>query len=961
MNPPLGSFHPEKLAVVLSSAFFAPDQIVELRAIGVTDGYGRRFTAAGYFDQEHRSKLAEHALLLSEKAQGVYVTLNPINPALLARRCNRVAKADAGDLTKDKDVVARRWLLIDTDPDRVAGVSATDTEKEEARGTALAVRDFLRGRGWPDPILADSGNGFHLLYRINLPADDHGRVQRVLTTIAGRFDTGRVKIDQSVYNPARICKLPYTWARKGDLTFDRPHRRSALLEVPPTGRVLDPAGEAAAWRAEVVPTELIDSLATEGSAGATPTNPDPPPPAAEPVTSGTSKSYAHRLLVDRWLADRSVGFRSKPEPDGKGRTIYALDTCPFDPAHGPDAAVMQAPDGKLSAHCFHNGCAGLGWKDFKAKIGRPESHHYDPPLAGPGRARPAPSPVNLDDPRRPVEITTEEFRVNTEVTEELAKEEQALFQRNGELVRVVVVKPDEGGPRVSTVPRIEVIPQAALRDMISRRVEFFKEEREQTKVKHPPAWCVGAVASRGEWPGVRHLIGVVPFPVLRPDGSILTRPGYDTATGLFLHWNGKPLKVPENPTHEDARRAAAELLDVVSDFPFAADMHKAAWLAGLLTPLARPAFEGPAPLFLVDANVRAAGKGMLLEVISRLVTGNPFPILSYPAGSKDGEEELRKKITTVLMYGDRMVLLDNLTGGFGDGTLDRCLTSTEWQDRQLGSNRQFRGPMDVTFYATGNNVVVRADTARRVCHVRLESPEERPEERGDFKRPHLISWVLDERERLLSAALTILRAYHLAGRPDLGLKPWGSFESWSRVVRSAVAWCGLPDPGETRQVVQEQADETGRGLRQLLVALELIDPDRRGLTAAEIVGRAYDEDARDSPEVREMLVAALEALISKPDGRRLGYRLRHLRKRVVDGRFLDLAGQEGGVNRWVVRPSREFFTRPGVSPSSPSCAFSDAPAQKDIEEMPDMAPAGWPAEREYGRHRPLYADQRLPD
>jgi hypothetical protein len=262
---------------------------------------------------------------------------------------------------------------------------------------------------------------------------------------------------------------------------------------------------------------------------------------------------------------------------------------------------------------------------------------------------------------------------------------------------------------------------------------------------------------------------------------------------------------------------------------------------------------------------------MLLEVISRVVTGNPFPVLSYPAGSKDGEEELRKKITTVLMYGDRLILLDNLTGGFGDGTLDRCLTSTEWQDRQLGSNRQFRGRMDVTFYATGNNVAVRADTARRICHIRLESPEERPEDRADFKRPHLVAWVMDNRPRLLRAALTILRAYHLAGRPDPGLKPWGSFESWSRLVRNAVAWCGLPDPGETRQVVQEQADETGRGLRQLLAALELIDPDRRGLTAAEIVGRAYDPDTRDSPEVREMLVAAIEALVSRPDGRKLGY------------------------------------------------------------------------------------------
>jgi hypothetical protein len=955
----------QQLAAVWSVALFGPDQVVELRAIGVADGYGRSFVSAGYFDADSRDKLAEAALQLTERAQGVYVTMNPLNPALLARRCNRVAKAEPGSLTKDKDVQVRRWLLIDADPIRVAGVSATDQEKEDAWAQALAVREYLRSRGWPDPILADSGNGFHLLYRIDLPADDGGLIERALAALANRFDTAAAKIDRAVHNPSRMCKLPYTWSRKGDGTPDRPHRQAMLLDVPPTGTVRDPFAEAASWKVDVVPVDLIEALAADGDATSAPIGPGPtPPPAVASVGTATNGRFRHRLHVDRWLADRAVSFRLKPEPDGKGRAVYALDACPFDVAHGPDAAVMQAPDGKLAAYCFHNGCAGRGWKDFKAKLGKPDPHHYDPPLPGKARKPPPVPRANLGGTRRPVEITTEEHRVNNEVIEELAKED-ALYQRNGELVRVVVLQLDEDGPRVSAAPRIEAVPVPALRDTISRRVEFFRtvvtDDEEAAELKHPPAWCVSAVSARGEWPAVRQLTGVVPFPVLRPDGSILVTPGYDPATGLFLHWVADPLEVPDRPTRDDARRAATHLLDVVSDFPFQADMHRGAWLGGLLTPLAKPAFDGPAPLFLVDANVRAAGKGMLLEVLSRIVTGNPFPVLSYPAGSKDGEEELRKKITTFLMYGDRMVLLDNLTGGFGDGTLDRCLTATEWQDRQLGANRQFRGPIDVTFYATGNNVEVRADTARRICHIRLESPEERPEERSDFRRPHLISWVLDNRTRLLTGALTILRAYHVAGRPDHGLKPWGSFESWSRLVRNAVVWCGLTDPGETRQVVQEKADETGRGLRQLLAALEFVDPDRRGLTAAEIVRRATDEDTRMSSEVREMLVSALDALVSKPDGRKLGYRLRHLRRRVVDGRFLDLAGQDGGVNRWIVRSSKEFAGEAVSCPPSPACPSDDTCGLKDIEGMQDMVPAG-PEPNLVGHTRDsLYQDQRLPD
>jgi hypothetical protein len=86
-------------------------------------------------------------------------------------------------------------------------------------------------------------------------------------------------------------------------------------------------------------------------------------------------------MVDRWLSDRGVAFRVKSEPDGKGRTVYVLKECPFDPSHGdPDSCVMQDPHGKLSAQCFHNSCSGRGWQDFKQRIGAPERHHYDPPL-----------------------------------------------------------------------------------------------------------------------------------------------------------------------------------------------------------------------------------------------------------------------------------------------------------------------------------------------------------------------------------------------------------------------------------------------------------------------------------------------------------------------------------------------------------------------------------------------------
>src|SRR5262249_38810007 len=107
---------------------------------------------------------------------------------LLARRANRADRAESGDGASDADVTGRRCLLVDVDPKRPSGVSATDDEKGLALELARDVRHYLTGRGWPAPILADSGNGYHLQYKIDLPADDGGTVERCLKVLAAEFD-----------------------------------------------------------------------------------------------------------------------------------------------------------------------------------------------------------------------------------------------------------------------------------------------------------------------------------------------------------------------------------------------------------------------------------------------------------------------------------------------------------------------------------------------------------------------------------------------------------------------------------------------------------------------------------------------------------------------------------------------------------------------------------------------------
>lgn len=227
-----------------------PGHAVELRALEVDPG-GRGFphTAVGFYDRAHLRDMAREALLLSGEAKGVYFTLNPLIKDLLARVNNKTKKSKGGDAATDKEVVRRRWLLVDCDPVRTAGVSASGGEKALARQCIEQVMAELKRRVWPDPVVADSGNGYHALYRIALAADDGGLIKRCLTALATRFDTAAVKVDATVFNPSRICKLYGTWARKGDGTPERPHRRSAILHVP------EPP--------EVVPVALLESLAAD--------------------------------------------------------------------------------------------------------------------------------------------------------------------------------------------------------------------------------------------------------------------------------------------------------------------------------------------------------------------------------------------------------------------------------------------------------------------------------------------------------------------------------------------------------------------------------------------------------------------------------------------------------------------------------------------------------------------------
>ncbi|MGD8453628.1 MAG: hypothetical protein PVJ57_17580 [Phycisphaerae bacterium] len=335
---------------------FEPGDVFEVRAPDCRDRPDARYTyvCCGYFTHETIGAAAQAIAELDRAAvaPAVYVTMNPVAPALLARSVNRI-KPRARETTQDKDIVCRRWLLVDVDPVRPAGVSSTDVELAMAAERAGVVAAYLADSGWPAPIRVMSGNGHHLLYRVELPADDEGLVKRVLVALAERYDDADVTIDRSVHNAARIVKVAGTVSRKGDDLRgvagldDRPHRRAELLDVP----------EAIV----AVPRELLERMAPPAEPASL------PPPADRPMCDRLDCTPAG---VRAWL--EAHGVEVKGHRRNGDKTLLLLARCPINPeiasTGGSDIAVLVGDDGKLAYCNKHSRGQGYTWHDLRRAL-----------------------------------------------------------------------------------------------------------------------------------------------------------------------------------------------------------------------------------------------------------------------------------------------------------------------------------------------------------------------------------------------------------------------------------------------------------------------------------------------------------------------------------------------------------------------------------------------------------------
>jgi putative DNA primase/helicase len=526
-------------------------------------------------------------------------------------------------------------------------------------------------------------------------------------------------------------------------------------------------------------------------------------------------------------------------------------------------------------------------------FGDPGRQDGDPGPSDPDGGDPDDRPTCLVRPGRP-----EPLAVSLEALSTIKE----VYSRGGELVEVAEI---DGRP-VSVA-----VTEASLSYMLADVLRY--QSRRRTKDSGwqlydiaPPVLAVRAVHCRGRWSGVLPLRAMVNFPPVHPDGSVRIQPGYDPATGAYY--------CPIHPIHPISRRrktfnkdhcieARGELLNLVGDFPWATPLDADVWIAALLSPLVR-IWSGPAPLVAFVATTPRSGKSLLSDLISTILGGRPMARSSWA----DDLEEARKALVALARSGPALILLDNVEtfSEFGDPVLDMALTSETIFGRILGKSRYVEVDLRACWYATGNNLRLAGDTARRTLLCRLEPQCECPEDRTDFAQEDILTYVAQERERYLRAATILLSGYFSAGCPNTP-RPLGGFSGWSRAVRGAIIWAGGADVVDAiasrSPVVDSEAELHRRLLGAWLAALPY------GASAAQAIA-CTEEYGEESGELATIFAEICPGRGSDAIGtpRRLAGKIRALEGRIRDvkGHPLRLVRQDtSGAVSWSVEEVSE--------------------------------------------------------
>jgi putative DNA primase/helicase len=477
-----------------------------------------------------------------------------------------------------------------------------------------------------------------------------------------------------------------------------------------------------------------------------------------------------------------------------------------------------------------------------------------------------------------------------------------IYENCGKLVRPVVGSVTAVGGRKTHVAQLEDVSAVYLRDLLSRHAVWQNYVTREKKMvpRDPPMDVAKTILARvGEW-SFKTVNGVISAPTMRPDGSLITEPGYDEDTGLILF---KPPPMPyisPEPSFTDAKQALAFLEDLLFEFPFTNDYSKAVALSALITPIARGGFEC-APMHAVNATAAGSGKSYLADLAAAIAIGDAMPVIT----ASKSIEETEKRLGASLLAGQSLVSIDNITTELGGDALCQVVERPNALIRILGRSKLARvKTRGTTFFATGNCLTVRGDMTRRLITASIDTKVERPEQRSFEADP--FAKIMADRGKYIAAALVICRAYMVAGRPKLA-KRLASFEGWSDCVRSALIWLGQCDPLETMEA-QRDLDPERIELAAMLSAWASaigVGPDTRSLLSDVI---------KKGKEDTELATAIQMVAGQKADATLLGKWMRGKKGRVIGGyRFDNFTNKKEVTKWWVVEAGGKQGGRGGAS------------------------------------------------
>lgn len=460
------------------------------------------------------------------------------------------------------------------------------------------------------------------------------------------------------------------------------------------------------------------------------------------------------------------------------------------------------------------------------------------------------------------------------------------YQRGG-LIVTVVTDPCTRETRVQ-----EVSQPALLRALAGVATwERFDARAQDWARIDPPARHTAVLFDASSYAHLPVLNGLARQPYLRPDGSLMKAAGYDPATGMFGVFDAREFSIPDNPSRAEAENALAVLQDLLREFSFTAETDRAAALAAILTAAIRPSLA-LAPMFHARAHMVGSGKSYLCELITAFATPQRGAPTTFPAD----DEECRKLLLAELLRAPAVIEFDNLTGDLvAHKSLCTALTSEFLVGRILGVSKTATVNTRALFLSSGNNVAPVRDMTRRCISIRIDPGVEIPAART-FTRPDLLRDVLRERGRYVSVALTIVRAWIVAGRPKSECNSLASYGEWSDLCRQPLLWLGCADP--TASVFEAMAEDPDREtLARLLVAWQSVFGKSPAMVrdAVKQARQFQDEHA----ELREVLhdIADERGEINR---RKLGWWIKHHAGRIVDGlRFVRASGNSS-AEKWRV-------------------------------------------------------------